>query len=277
MDRTAATAHSGHDGLLIARLFGGDVTEPERDRALDLMAGCSECAAAFADFDVIEEAVVEMAVPVRPRDFTLTPQDAARLRSRRRLPAFAGWNGLRRALGSSMAALGLFGVVATSYLSSGAANGTFGSAQRDAAQPAAAAATAAAPNAGYAYATPAASGAPGTRGPVVASSDKHITSNSEDPSVRPVASSIPGSPGPEIALASPGSKSAGSCAQSSNTTCTSDLANGDGATPPAAPSSSGPDAGLLRLAGFGGLFLAGLAILLVPQLRRRRARGTRPR
>ena len=286
MDRTAATAHSGHDELLIARMFGGDVTELERDRALDLLSECGECAALFADLDAIEEAGVEMAIPTRPREFTLTPQDAARLRARRRLPLFADWAGMRRAFGSSMAALGLFGFVASSYLSgSGAANGAFSPVQRDEAQPAAVAATAAAPNAGYAYATPAASGATGTRAPVGPNPDS-VPGSSEDPSARPVASSAPGTPRTEIALASPGGKSApstppnlatgqtGSCAQSSSTTCTSDLTNGEGVTPPSAPSSGGPDAGLVRLAGFGGLFLAGLAVLIVPQLRRRRARGS---
>ena len=36
MDRTAAT-HSKHDELLIVRLFGGDVDDRERERALDLL------------------------------------------------------------------------------------------------------------------------------------------------------------------------------------------------------------------------------------------------
>src|SRR5664280_2580823 len=115
MDRTAATAHSAHDELLIARLFGGDVSELERDRALDVMSECGECAALFADLDGIDEAIVEMAIPARPREFTLTPEQAARLRPRRRLAA-GGLIGLRGALGGSLAAAGLVGFLATSFL-----------------------------------------------------------------------------------------------------------------------------------------------------------------
>jgi len=282
MDRTTATAHSGHDELLIARLFGGDVTEPERDRALDLMSGCSDCAALFADLGVIEEADVEMAIPARPREFTLTPADAARLHPRRRLPVFAGWGGPRRALGSSMAALGLVGFVATSYLTgSGVGTGAFSTTQRDAAAPAAVAAATAAPaNPANAYATGAASGAPATMGPVIPNSDNHVTDDSTSPPVQPVASSATGSPGSELAASSPGSKAASSmqagpavtsqsvacCGRASSGTGTTGNGDGDGAPP--APSSGGPDAALIRLAGFGGLFLAGLAVLLVPLLRR---------
>ena len=290
MDRTPATAHSGHDELLIARLFGGDVTQVQRDRALDLMSECSDCAALFADLGAIEEAGVEMAIPARPREFTLTPEDAARLRPRRRLPVFAGWIGLRRAIGSSMAALGLLGIVATSYLSgSGMTNGAPSSAQRDAAQPAAAAPTSAPANAGNAYATVAASGAPVTIGPVALSSGGHVTDTAESPSAPPVASSAAGSPNPEIALASPGSKSVPStqpnpavtaqsltcCGQSSAGTGTAGYSNEGGGTQPPAPSSGGPDAALVRLAGFAALLLAGLGVLVVPLVRRFRApRGT---
>jgi len=106
-------AHDAHDAILIARLFGGDVTDVEREHATSLVAGCSECASLFADLGAIAATTRALPTPPRPRDFTLTEADVARL-SRR-----AGWRGrfvrpgLRTAFGGAMAALGLAGVLLT--------------------------------------------------------------------------------------------------------------------------------------------------------------------
>ena len=79
MDRTPLAAHAAHDELLIARLFGGDVSDVERASALDLMGECDECAALFVDLGDIAAATEALPVPARPRDFSLTAADAARL------------------------------------------------------------------------------------------------------------------------------------------------------------------------------------------------------
>ena len=68
-----ATAHANHDESLVVRLYGNDVDSEERSRALDLLAGCEECAALFADLGQIASATAALPVPERPRDFMLTP------------------------------------------------------------------------------------------------------------------------------------------------------------------------------------------------------------
>ena len=80
MHRTAPT-HATHDELLLARLYGGDVDETERSRALDQMASCQDCADVFADLGAIAVATAALPTPPRPRDFTLTEADASAGRS----------------------------------------------------------------------------------------------------------------------------------------------------------------------------------------------------
>src|ERR1035437_831701 len=87
----SSTAHASHDESLVVRLFGYDVDPAERSRALDLVAGCEECAALYADLGSIATATSALPAPARPRDFTLTPADAARLRPHR--PAGRGARG----------------------------------------------------------------------------------------------------------------------------------------------------------------------------------------
>src|SRR5450759_211616 len=123
MDRTAAT-HSNHDELLIVRLFGGDLDDHERAIALDLLGECEDCAALFADLGATADATAALLVPARPRDFTLTEADAARLRKARRGLGFFSALRRTRALGGSLVALGLVGLVATSSL--GILGGTAG-------------------------------------------------------------------------------------------------------------------------------------------------------
>src|SRR5664279_544466 len=112
MDRTAAT-HSNHDELLIVRLFGGDVDDRERARALDLLGECEDCAALLADLGATADATAALPVPARPRDFTLTEADAARLRRERRGIGFLSVLRRTRAIGGSLVAIGLVGIVTT--------------------------------------------------------------------------------------------------------------------------------------------------------------------
>ena len=88
------TRHAAHDRLLIANLVARAVDEAERARAEELLAACSDCEQLYDDLVALSAATRAMAVPARPRDFTLTPADADRLRIR-------GWRRLLGAIGSS--------------------------------------------------------------------------------------------------------------------------------------------------------------------------------
>jgi len=61
---------------------GHDLTPTELDRAHAALESCDQCADLFADLVAVSAAIPTAALPARPRDFTLTPADAARLRSR---------------------------------------------------------------------------------------------------------------------------------------------------------------------------------------------------
>ena len=86
--------HVTHDPELIAAYAAGDATGTALDQAADLVAACTECADLHRDLRAISTALPELPAPVRPRDFRLTPEQAASLRP-------VGWRGaaggLRRA------------------------------------------------------------------------------------------------------------------------------------------------------------------------------------
>lgn len=86
--------HTAHDRLLIANLIDRSIDEAERARAEELLAACRECEQLFDDLVALSAATRSMAVPARPRDFTLSAADAERLRVR-------GWRRLLSAIGSS--------------------------------------------------------------------------------------------------------------------------------------------------------------------------------
>ena len=56
------------------------LTATERAAAEALVAGCSLCAQLHADLVALGAAARAMPTPARPRDYVLTPADAARLR-----------------------------------------------------------------------------------------------------------------------------------------------------------------------------------------------------
>src|ERR1035437_9866262 len=112
MDRTAT--HSNHDELLIVRLFGGDVDDPERARALDQLGQCDDCATLFADLRATADATAALPIPARPRDFVLTEADATRLRRARRGLGFLSVLRRTRAIGGGLVGLGVGGVVGPS-------------------------------------------------------------------------------------------------------------------------------------------------------------------
>ena len=96
-DWHARDAHDRHDRLLVAALADGDVdalTPDERTRAVAQVAACRQCADLHADLAALAAATPHAAIPARPRDFTLTPADAARLRP-------PGWRRFLAGIGSS--------------------------------------------------------------------------------------------------------------------------------------------------------------------------------
>jgi hypothetical protein len=78
---SAAAEHRRHDRLLIARHVANDlVAATEREQAASLVRDCPECAALATDLMAVARATRELAVPARPRDFSISAEQAARLR-----------------------------------------------------------------------------------------------------------------------------------------------------------------------------------------------------
>jgi hypothetical protein len=279
MPKTAA-AHAGHDELLIARLYGDDVDDRERARALELVAGCDDCAAIYADLGAIAKATAALPVPARPRDFALTEADAARLRPRRRGLARLLGIGSRRSFGGALAALGFSGLVLTSALS------MFGTAvtsvSLDSGMPGerlAAQAAGASEDQNFA----ASSGAPLpalTAGPAQPSAADGATQDLTPSGVgresSPATASLPtlGPPPsgvPEKGATPNASALAGGGAEDTTTSG----APSYGQTP-AIASQSGIDWRPLILVGSGLLLILGLATLIAPAIRRRSRGGAHP-
>jgi hypothetical protein len=114
--RTTA-AHATHDPILIAALTDRAPTATDRAAAEALVAGCSLCAQLHADLVVLGAAAKAMPTPARPRDFVLTPADAARLRPtgwRRFVAAFGtARDGFSRPIAVGLTTLGLAGLLVT--------------------------------------------------------------------------------------------------------------------------------------------------------------------
>jgi hypothetical protein len=94
MTDTHAAAHASHDTILVASLADHSLATAEREGAEALVAACGLCAALHADLLALRAAARAMPTPARPRDYMLTPQDAARLRP-------GGWRRFVAAIGSS--------------------------------------------------------------------------------------------------------------------------------------------------------------------------------
>ena len=269
-----ATPHAAHDELLIARLYGGDVDDLERARALELVAGCEDCAALFADLGSIARATAALPTETRPRDFVLTEEDAARLRPRDR-----GWGqllglGRRRSFGGALVAVGFSGLLLTGAVSILGAHGTSqlfhagAPAERFASdgtgstanlEPGATPAPAATPAPG---ATLAAFDAAGSGGP--AGDQPKGGSGTAAPAALPTAApASPASTGETAGFPATGGVSSGGLTPTEGQ-----------ALPPTEPGSpatsqSGPDGVLLILTGSSAAMGLGILILLAPALRRR--------
>jgi len=279
MDRTSPAAHSGHDELLIARLYGGDVSEPERARALRLVSECPDCGSLFADLGGIAGATAALPVPPRPRDFSLSEADAARWRRK----TGGRWRilglGLRRSLGGSLAALGFFGIIVTSATTIlwGAASTSGGGYVLS---PERAAAPAVPPAAGG-VAIASAAGSSSYFGPAsVATAGPLATLLPLNPAASPATSAA----SPVVDSAASAAPTIASAADSHNLAAASPAAaqgamvGGSGATKSTeatGSASSGTDPRLAWLIGFAALFVLGLGLAVLPVRRRGRDRGAR--
>lgn len=110
-----ALPHEAHDRLLVAALADGDLAPDERDRATALTAACGDCGRLHDDLVSIARATAALPAAVRPRDFRITAEQAARLRPagwRRLIAAFAAPRlAFTRPLGIGLTTLGLAGLL----------------------------------------------------------------------------------------------------------------------------------------------------------------------
>ena len=109
------TPHAEHDLVLIAAAVGADASGTEAVAAERLIADCADCAELAADLRAIARATAALPAPARARDYTLRPEQAARLRPRgwRRLAAAFGPArlDLARPLAAGLTTLGLAGLL----------------------------------------------------------------------------------------------------------------------------------------------------------------------
>ena len=155
-----AAAHAAHDLLLVAALADRELHGTEHDRARAQVDACAECASLHADLVSLARATNALPPVRRPRDFTLRPEDAQRLRPKllRRIIGSFGTarDGISRPIAVGLTTLGLagmlVGVVPGALSQGGAAGAAPGEADRLHSISAAPAATGPA----YEYANPAA-------------------------------------------------------------------------------------------------------------------------
>jgi hypothetical protein len=114
---TTPAAHAAHDVTNVAALAARapDLDERTVDAARQQVAVCTTCADVLADLLTLQSALPSTATPARPRDFRLTPADAARLHRSgwRRFLGFFGSarDGYSRPLAVGFTTLGLAGLL----------------------------------------------------------------------------------------------------------------------------------------------------------------------
>ena len=265
-----ATSHDRHDPMLVAALAADDLAGTHRDQAIDLTRTCAECATLHDDLLALARATASVPPPIatRPRDFRLTPADAARLRP-------GGWRRLvgavsssrvifSRPLGAGLATLGLVGLlVGNVQLSMGSSAGA-----APAPQAAASAAAAAAP-----------AGAPGITNYDTASGATGGSAEGQVPVAAPAASAAAASAAPDLAALRSAAASSGT--DQVRAAPLGVLPDKSAASQPAAGSlAEGPLAGTLDSQAsepgrplnllFGAALIVGIALLVASSLRSRR-------
>jgi anti-sigma factor RsiW len=264
-----ATAHANHDESLVVRLYGNDIDSEERSRALALVAGCEECAALYADLGSIAVATAALPAPARPRDFTLTPADATRLRASVPARRSSRWLGLTRQLGGAFAALGLAGVLISGALTALAPASSFQATNYDAAKVGSQAAL----NVGAAPAASAQPVADGSRGAAV---EQPSPNTLVSPGVASAGPSGSGSDATKATVSTPlPPNGSGSVAyvQPVPTAATSHGAGAESVSGGQSTSSGPFDPKPAVLIGSAGLLVLGLLLLVGPRLRARKIRG----
>jgi hypothetical protein len=109
--------HAAHDPTWMAALASRDpdLSPAEQARAEASLESCGACADLFAELVAVSAAIPAAAIPARPRDFTLTPADAARLQRR----GVRGWlagigsarDGITFPLAMGLTTLGIAGLL----------------------------------------------------------------------------------------------------------------------------------------------------------------------
>jgi anti-sigma factor RsiW len=112
---TTSAAHASHDTVLVASLIDHSLPAAERAVAEAQVASCGLCAALYADLEMLRAATRALPTPPRPHDYSLTPDDAARLRRsgwRRWVAAFGSpRDAFSRPLAVGLTTLGLAGLL----------------------------------------------------------------------------------------------------------------------------------------------------------------------
>ena len=90
---TPAADHAAHDPELVAAHLDGRLAAADRDRVDGWLADCGACAELRRDIEDLVLATRALPTPSRPRDFSLTPEDARRARA-------GGWRRFVAAIGS---------------------------------------------------------------------------------------------------------------------------------------------------------------------------------
>jgi hypothetical protein len=113
----SASAHAAHDPTIIAALAARtpDLSEEQMVSAREQLAACSPCTDLLADLVTLQTVLPTTSTPARPRDFSLTPADAARLRGGgwRRILGFFGSarDNISRPLAIGFTTLGIAGLL----------------------------------------------------------------------------------------------------------------------------------------------------------------------
>ncbi|MEA2611029.1 MAG: hypothetical protein QOG32_755 [Chloroflexota bacterium] len=114
-DPRATAAHPGHDTLLVASLVDQPLAASERAAAEALVANCASCAELHADLLALQAATRALPTPERPRAYTLSADEASRIRRggwRRFVAAFGSSRDmLTRPLAAGLTTLGLAGLL----------------------------------------------------------------------------------------------------------------------------------------------------------------------
>lgn len=109
--------HARHDPMWMAALAtrDPDLSETERTRAESALRSCGPCADLLAELVALSAAIPTSAIPTRPRDFTLTAADAARLRPRGLRRWLAGFgsarDGITLPLAMGLTTMGIAGLL----------------------------------------------------------------------------------------------------------------------------------------------------------------------